>query len=336
MREALFIKKNADKWQEHQHQPTDDPDEQAERFITILDDLAYSKTFYPQSKVTRWINGIAAGTYQKIYQNKKEKYSRLGSFWKTELPMVMYKHRNVLYFTFGLFLLFVGLAVWSSIQDFNFMRNLMPGLVERTEKGIEDKDPFGYYRDNDKFTMFAQITFNNILVSFIPFAGGITFGLVTTWNLFNNSMMLGVFQYMHFAQGIGWESVLVIWIHGAIEIPSFVLAAMSGYIVAKGLLFKGTFSWKDSLMRSMKDAIKLIIALIPLFCIAGFFESNVTYLSSNAFDNTANTSLPVWASILILVSSLSFMVWYFAIYPLKVAKTQAALMADALPQLMTA
>ena len=86
MREALFIKINAGKWQEHQHQQTDDPDEQAERFITILDDLAYSKTFYPQSKVTKWINGIAAATYQKIYQNKKEKYSRLATFWKQNCP----------------------------------------------------------------------------------------------------------------------------------------------------------------------------------------------------------------------------------------------------------
>jgi len=88
-------------------------------------------------------------------------------------------------------------------------------------------------------------------------------------------------------------------------------------------------------MRSMKDGIKLIIALIPLFLIAGFFESNVTYLSSNAFDNEKNFSLPIWASILILVTSLSFMVWYFVIYPLKVGRQHQSLAADPLPQLTT-
>ena len=47
MREALFIKRNAKKWQEYQHFETDDPDEKADRFINLVDDLAYAKTFYP-------------------------------------------------------------------------------------------------------------------------------------------------------------------------------------------------------------------------------------------------------------------------------------------------
>lgn len=81
MREALFIKRNRDKWIRYQQEQTTDPDEQAERFITLLDDLAYSRTFYPQSKVTRWINSIAVGIYQNIYQNKKEKFTRLITFW---------------------------------------------------------------------------------------------------------------------------------------------------------------------------------------------------------------------------------------------------------------
>ena len=336
MREALFIKRNAEKWQEYQEQPTNDPDEQAERFITLLDDLSYSKTFYPQSKATRWINSIAALTYQKIYQNKKEKYSRLGSFWRTELPLVMYKHRKVLYFTFGVFLLFVILAVWSSINDNKFIAGFLgQDYVDRTEEGIRNGDPFGYYRDEDKFSMFTSLVFHNVLVAFISFVGGISFGLVTTWHLFQNSLMLGTFQYMHFAKGIGWESILVIWIHGVIEIPSFILASMSGYIVAKGLLFKGTYTWKTSFMNSMKDAIKVIIALVPMFFIAGFFESHVTYLSSNNFDTTQNYSLPVWASFIILLMGISFMVWYFVIYPIKVGKKHQAVIADPLPQLMT-
>ena len=76
MREARFIKKNVDKWNRYQHEETKDPDEMADRFVTLLDDLSYAKTFYPRSKVTRWINGIAAGIYQSIYQNKKHKFRK--------------------------------------------------------------------------------------------------------------------------------------------------------------------------------------------------------------------------------------------------------------------
>jgi len=84
MREARFIKKNVEKWNEYQHLHTDDPDETADRFVTLLDDLSYAKTFYPHSKVTQWINSLAAKIYLNIYQNKKEKYSRILQFWRYE------------------------------------------------------------------------------------------------------------------------------------------------------------------------------------------------------------------------------------------------------------
>ena len=94
MREAMFIKKNAEKWKAYQQEEPADPDEASDRFITLMDDLAFAKTFYPKSKATRWINGLAASIYQNIYRNKKEKYSRVFTFWKYELPLVIKKHHR--------------------------------------------------------------------------------------------------------------------------------------------------------------------------------------------------------------------------------------------------
>ena len=125
MREGMFIKKNVDKWNEYQHTQTNDPDETAERFITLVDDLSYAKTFYPKSKVTRWINGIAADIYLNIYKNKKEKYTRVLLFWKYELPLLFKKYHRLLLFTFTLFCLFVAIGVFSSIKDENFIRGIL-------------------------------------------------------------------------------------------------------------------------------------------------------------------------------------------------------------------
>src|SRR6188472_451748 len=125
MREALFIKRNAKKWTEYQQKPASNPDEQAERFITLLDDLAYSQTHYPQSKVTRWINGIATGIYQKIYQNKKEKYARLISFWTSELPLIIKKHHRILLFSVIFFTLCISLGAISSAKDNEFVKAIL-------------------------------------------------------------------------------------------------------------------------------------------------------------------------------------------------------------------
>src|ERR1039457_3090282 len=112
-----FIKKNVDKWNQYQHSETQDPDEMGDRFITLPRDLSYAKTLYPHSKVTRWINGIAAGIYLSIYQNRKQKYSRIWLFWKYELPLLFRKYHKILLFTFLLFFSFVSIGVISCNND---------------------------------------------------------------------------------------------------------------------------------------------------------------------------------------------------------------------------
>ena len=72
MREGLFIKKNIEKWKQYQAEEVTDPDEMADRFTELVNDLGYSKTFYPHSKVTTYLNGLASRIYLNIYQNKKE------------------------------------------------------------------------------------------------------------------------------------------------------------------------------------------------------------------------------------------------------------------------
>lgn len=322
MREALFIKKNADKWNEYQHSPTDNPDETADRFITLIDDLSYAKTFYPKSKVTRWINGIAAGIYQSIYRNKKEKYSRIFQFWKYELPLLFRRYHRIFLFTTVLFILFVAVGVFSSIYNPEFIRGVLgDDYVNMTEDNIAKGDPFGVYKDDNPFTMFVQIGFNNIKVAFLTFIGGFTLGYATLRLMWSNGLMLGTFQYMFFSKGLGAKSILVIWVHGTLEISAIIIAATAGFILASGILFPGTYSRLRSFQRGAKDAAKILICLVPVFIVAAFFESYVTHLMSQTFDkDNNNAGLPVWVSVLILVSSLSFILWYFVILPIRLHK----------------
>ncbi len=106
MREALFVKQNSAKWQQYENAPTSDPDELAERFVIISDDLAYAKTFYPKSKTTLYLNGLAAGFHQSIYKNKKEKTNRFVYFWQFELPLLFKKYHNQILYSFIFFIIF--------------------------------------------------------------------------------------------------------------------------------------------------------------------------------------------------------------------------------------
>lgn len=318
MREAMFIKKNVEKWESYQHEQAVSPDETADRFITLIDDLSYAKTFYPKSKVTRWINGLTASMYQNVYRNKRQKFSRLFEFWKFELPLLFRKYHPVFLFTVLLFCFFVFIGLYAAALNPEFIRSILgDNYVNHTEENIANGDPFGIYKDDNYFNMFVRIAFNNIKVAFITFLGGLSLGIFTFKILWDNGLMLGSFEYLFFEHGLGLQSILVIWIHGVIEISSIVIAGTAGFILARGFLFPGTYSRLESFRRAASDAAKIMICLVPFFIIAAFLESYVTHLMSTTFDASHSAGLPVWASIIILATSLFLIVWYFIIWPRK-------------------
>jgi len=324
MREALFIKKNAQKWQEYEHFQTDDPDEMANRFTTLVDDLAYAKTFYPHSKVTRLINGHAVSIYQSIYQNKKEKYTRLISFWKTELPLVIRKNHKTFLFTFIVFAVCFLTGIFSSMKDYEFVKGVMgEDYVIMTEENIANGDPFGIYKTTSEggyFSNFIRLFYHNVRIDFWMFICGLLAGVITMFLLFYNSVMLGCFQYMFFAKGLGIKSVMVIWIHATLEISAMIISATAGFIIAKSILFPGSFSRLSSFKRGIKDAVKIMIIFVPMTLCAAFLESYITHLMSESFDKDGKGGMPAWVSILILSISFFFVVWYFVIYPILVER----------------
>jgi uncharacterized membrane protein SpoIIM required for sporulation len=308
VREGQFIQQNIEKWKTYQYEPTTDPDEMANRFTELVNDLGYAKTFYPQSKVTQYLNKLASEIYLGIYKNKKEESSRIVRFWKTELPLVIEKYHRELLYAFLIFLFFALVAAFSAANDQSFVRGILGNdYIEMTEQNIAKGDPFGVYKGGDSASMFLWIAVNNISVSFLIFILGILAGLGTVWMLFNNGVMLGAFQYYFFSKGLGWQSVLVIWIHGTLEISSIIIAGAAGIVLAKSLVFPGTYKRLYSLKRGARDGIKMMIGLVPVFVLAAFLEGFVTRYSR----------MPVWLSLFILISSASFIIWYFIIYPVR-------------------
>ena len=316
MREGLFIKKNIDKWKQYQYAPASDPDEMASEFTDLVNDLGYAKTFYPQSKVTQYLNGLASRIYLGIYRNKREEVSRIAHFWKTELPLTVRKyHREILY-SFLIFLAFALIAAFSAAHDETFVRGVLGDqYVDMTEDNITRGDPFGVYKQPGRLSMFFYIAFRNIKVSFTMFIGGFLIALVTVYVLVSNGVMVGSFQYYFFSKGLGWQSVLVIWIHGTLEISSIIIAGASGIVLGNSILFPGTHKRLYSLKRGGKDGVKLMIGLIPIFIVAASLEAFVTRYSS----------MPIWLSLFILVGSLCFVIWYFVLYPIRLEKKMRSL-----------
>ena len=50
---------------------TEDPDELADLFIQLTDDLAYARTNYPKADVTVYLNNLSTKVHQYIYRNAR-------------------------------------------------------------------------------------------------------------------------------------------------------------------------------------------------------------------------------------------------------------------------
>jgi len=174
-----------------------------------------------------------------------------------------------------------------------------------TNENISKGDPFGVYKQGGSLLMFMQIAFNNIMVELSTFVMGIIFSVGSIYQLMNNGIMLGSFEYYLFSKGVGLQSILVIWVHGTLEISAIILAGGAGLILGNSLLFPKTYTRIESLKNGAKDGLKIAVGVIPIFLTAAFFEGFVT----------RHTEMPVWLSLSILFSSLSFIIWYVILYP---------------------
>ncbi|WP_192822139.1 stage II sporulation protein M [Rufibacter sp. LB8] len=316
MREAAFIKQNSAKWKQYATQATRNPDQLADQFIELTDDLAYARTFYPDSDNTAYLNNLTGKIHQTIYKNKKEKKNRFVLFWKQELPLLFYQHHRQLFYAFLVFAGACFIGALSAAYDDSFVRLILgDNYVNQTLENIRNGDPMAVYKKMDEAPMFFYITINNIRVSFIAFIMGVLLSVGTFAALLQNGIMVGAFQYFFYKQGVLLTSVLTIWIHGTLEISAIVIAGCAGFVMGNSILFPKTFSRMESFKRGAKQGIKIVIGLVPIFITAGFLESFVT----------RHNTMPMAASLSIILTSAAFIGFYFIYYPMYLHRQARAL-----------
>ena len=119
----------------------------------------------------------------------------------------------------------------------------------------------------------SAIMTNNIYVCCVTFAGGITAGLLTLYSLFNNGLMLGITGVVCARHHMSLSLWSFIAAHGALELPSIMLAGAAGLRLGAGILFPGQLRRRDALALAGTEAVQLVSATIPLLIIAGTFEA---------------------------------------------------------------
>ncbi|MFT4610939.1 MAG: putative membrane protein SpoIIM required for sporulation [Glaciecola sp.] len=316
MREVAFIKQNKEKWLNFEKaifgKTLKNPDELASLYIQLVNDLSYAQTYYPKSKTILYLNNLAAKAFQKIYKTKREDTNRLLHFWKIEVPLIVYEYRRYVLYAFAIFLSFVGIGALSAAYDDSFVRLILgDDYVNLSLENIKAGDPVAIYKSGSTWGSAIGITINNIIVGINSFVLGVFGGLGTAYYMLVNGIMLGAFQYFFYQEGVFWESVRGIWIHGSMEIFAIVIEGAAGLILGASILFPKTYSRITSFKMGVKNGVKILISTFPFTIAAGFLEGYVTRYSN---------TMPNWLSVGIILTTLSIISYYYLIYPLIVNK----------------
>lgn len=310
MKEFTFIRNNIDKWQRAEIIISDadsqSPDRLAEVYTDLTSDLAFAQTHYPDSRITIYLNKLSSVLHNSIYRNKREKWTRILTFWTQEVPLVMYDARKLLLASFLIFLISMLIGVMSQCFDHDFCRIILGDYyVDMTLDNIAKGKPMAVYDNDGELNMFLGITFNNIRVSFMIFVSGILTSIATGAYLFQNSVMLGCFETFFAQHGLLYESFLAVFLHGTLEISAIIIAAAGGLAIGNGWLFPGTYSRLVSFRRGAKRGLKIVAGTVPVFILAGFIEGFVT----------RHTEVPDALRLAFILLSLAFVICYFVILP---------------------
>ena len=147
----------------------------------------------------------------------------------------------------------------------------------------------------------SSILTNNLQVTFLAFAFGLTAGLGTIYLLLYNGMHLG--------SVIGWMSwngngrALWGWVmpHGATEIAAIIIAGAAGFLLARGILAPGQLKRSAALKMMAKEAIVLELGCMAMLVIAGLIEG---FISPSR----------IGYEIRILILVLSILLWFLYFY----------------------
>lgn len=316
MREVAFIKQNKEKWIRFENainqKNISEPEELSKLYLQLTNDLAYAQTYYKKSKLVVYLNHLTILTFQKIYKSKKQSQHQLLTFFLVDVPLLLFKHKKYILYSFIIFGISVAMGVLSAIYDDSFVRLILSdNYVNQTLENIENGNPTAIYGSGTNWGSFIGITFNNLYVGLKAFTFGITGGIGTAYVLLNNGIMLGAFQYFFAEQDVLIKSIKGIWIHGAMEIFAIVIEGGAGLILGASILFPKSYKRIDSFKTGMRDALKIMIATFPFTITAGFLEGYVSRYGN---------SIPLFLALLIILGTLAIISYYFLIFPQRVVK----------------
>lgn len=242
-------------------------------------DLARLDSFATEPRLRTYLESLVARAYSEIHETRAPLRIR----WKSAVlafPRAFRRHSGAFRLSLGVTLLGIAFGWFAVHQDPRTKAVLLPfpGLmVSPAERVAKEESAKKDRLQGVKATFSSQLMTNNIRVTLMAVALGITWGAGTFILLFFNGAVLGAVVADYISGG--QSAFLAGWLlpHGSIEIPAILLGGQAGFLVAGALIGWGSRASRAERFRAMApDLIAITGGAAVMLVWAGLIEAFIS------------------------------------------------------------
>ncbi len=239
-------------------------------------DLAFVRTRSTNATMERFLNDLVGRSHTTLYQHPRKPL--LPGLLNALLDSCRAIRRRWAFVGVSIGLFSISAALTNGVLTRNselierlVPREMLANIEQWKTKKLQENDPEG----STVATSFYIV--NNTMATVTAAAGGLTFGLMTVYGLYENGAILGaLYSQMKTVHG---EALLVTSLlpHGVTELGGIFISSAGGLLLGWALIAPGRRSRSRSIRAAAKDAMSLMILGIVMIWIAAPIEAWVSF-----------------------------------------------------------
>ena len=268
-------------------------------YLRASSHLAEVQTRYHDPALEDYLNGLVARAHATIYSTEARSIASMAGMFgeryrrafRRTAPFIL-----VVAALLGGLMLATDLWVASSPEA---RAGLLPPAAQEAIRRAGSGTPFA---DEPAAALSTFILQNNVQVAFLSFAFGIALGVGTIYVVVQNAVFIGLLAGAFQAAGKAATFWALVLPHGFLELIAICIAAGAGLRMGWSIVEPGDRPRLTALGEEARDAVLVVVGVIPAFVIAATIEGFVT----------GRTGAPLLEVALGAVVAAAYLVFLFA------------------------